>query len=254
MNYQTINVKFSEPICFIQINRPEANNTINDLLIKEFSQVLKICDQSTTVVVIEGLPEVFCFGADFQDMCKEAKNGNQYKNNSESLYNLWLKMITSSFVIISCVRGKVNAGGIGFIAASDIVIADQTAQFSLSELLFGLFPACVMPFLIRKIGFQKANYMTLMTQPIQIQQAFSWGLVDAYDTKSESLLRKHLLRLKYLSKNAIFQYKQYMNKLYDLPTQAKTSAVLANIKVFSDTNTLKGICRYVETGQFPWED
>nr|WP_269820011.1 enoyl-CoA hydratase-related protein [Bacillus velezensis] len=46
---------------------------------------------------------------------------------------------------ITC-AGVANAGGIGFVAASDIVIADDTAVFSLSELLFGLFPAMVLPF------------------------------------------------------------------------------------------------------------
>jgi len=62
---------------------------------------------------------------------------------------LWLRLATVRTVTISHVRGKANAGGIGFVAASDIVLADETAQFSLSELLFGLYPACVLPFLIR---------------------------------------------------------------------------------------------------------
>jgi polyketide biosynthesis enoyl-CoA hydratase PksH len=66
MNYQTIKVRFQESICFLQFNRPEANNTINDLLIEEFHHVLAMCEESITIVVLEGSPEVFCFGADFQ--------------------------------------------------------------------------------------------------------------------------------------------------------------------------------------------
>jgi polyketide biosynthesis enoyl-CoA hydratase PksH len=252
MNYQTIQVRFQEPVCFIQINRPESNNTINDLLIEEISQVLTLCEESITIIVLEGLPEVFCFGADFQSI-PAAAGGQQAGEGPEPLYNLWLKLANGPFITIAHVRGKANAGGIGFVAASDIVIADQTAQFSLSELLFGLFPACVLPFLIRRVGFQKAHYLTLMTQPVPVQQAFAWGLVDAYDTDSDSLLRKHLLRLRRLSKSGITRYKRYMSELYDLLLQSKQAALAANREIFSDPHNLEGIIRYVETGKFPWE-
>jgi polyketide biosynthesis enoyl-CoA hydratase PksH len=254
MSYQTIIVRFQEPVCFLQFYRPDANNTINDRLVEECRQVLALCEESITVVVLEGLPEVFCFGADFLGMHKKMAIGQRSEQGPESLYDLWLKLATGPYITISHVRGKANAGGIGFVAASDVVLADQTAQFSLSELLFGLFPACVLPFLIRRVGFQKAHYLTLMTKPISVQQAQAWSLVDAYDAQSESLLRKHLLRLRRLSKMGISRYKRYMNGLYDSLLQNKSLALSANKEVFSDPHNLQGIFRYVETGQFPWED
>ena len=118
----------------------------------------------------------------------------------------------------------------------------------------------MLPFLIRRVGFQKAHYMTLMTQPISVQRAYAWGLVDEYEETSASLLRKHLLRLRYLSKTAISRYKRYMNKLGTGQGQAlslqdiKSLAVAANHEVFSDPDNLKGIYRYVEEGVFPWQD
>ena len=253
MNYQTIQVRFQEPICFIQLDRPEANNTINDLLIQECLQVLELCKELMTVVVLKGLPEVFCFGADFQGIHKKMVTGEQSVQNPEPLYQLWLKLATGPYITIAHVRGKANAGGVGFVAACDIVLADQTAQFSLSELLFGLFPACVLPFLIRRVGFQKAHYMTLMTQPILVEQAHSWGLVDAYDVESASLLRKHLLRLRRLSKKGILRYKRYMGSL-DALQQSKALALAANQEVFSDPHNIERINRFVDEGKFPWED
>ncbi|MCY9123483.1 enoyl-CoA hydratase-related protein, partial [Bacillus inaquosorum] len=151
------------------------------------------------------------------------------------------------------VRGRVNAGGIGFVAASDIVLAERSAQFSLSELLFGVFPAAVLPFLIRRMGVAKANYLTIMTKSITAEQADAWGLVDAYEDNSQSLLRKHLLRLKPLTKRAIVRYKQYIHQLYIPLQEAKSLAVEANKEMFSDTQNLSGIFRYIETGKFPWE-
>ncbi|HET8798558.1 MAG TPA: enoyl-CoA hydratase/isomerase, partial [Thermoanaerobaculia bacterium] len=160
---------------------------------------------------------------------------------------------TGPYVTISHVRGKANAGGVGFVAASDIVLADESAQFSLSELLFGLYPAVVLPFLIRRIGFQKAHYLTLMTQPVAARQAHEWGLVDAIEPQSDALLRRHLQRLRRLSKTAIRRYKSYMGRLSGPIVDLKGPAVAANREIFSDPANLAAITRYVERGLFPWE-
>lgn len=253
MNYETIKVRLQEPVCFLQFHRPEANNTINDLLIEEFGHALAACDDAITVVVLEGLPEVFCFGADFQGMSDGAAGGAREALGPEVLYDLWLKLSTGPYITISHVRGAANAGGMGFVSASDVVLADPSARFSLSELLFGLLPACVMPFLIRRIGFRKANYMTLMTSPVAVEQAHKWGLVDAWEENSASLLRRHLLRLRRLSKKGITRHKRYMNRLNESLVRSREPAVEANLEVFSDPENLRGIHRYVKEGKFPWE-
>ena len=252
--YKTIKVRLEDNICYIQIYRPDANNTINDLLIEEFSEVLKLCEESVTIVVVEGLPEVFCFGADFKGIQESFENKVQsFEQDPEPLYNLWLQLASGPYVTIAHVRGKANAGGIGFVAACDVVLCEEKAVFSLSELLFGLMPACVLPFLIRRMGFSKANYMTLMTQPVSSKQAQEWGLVDVYEENSENLLRKHLIRFRRFSKKGISRYKSYMNTLDDVFNVSKPKALEANIEVFSDKDNLEKIARYVKTGQFPWE-
>lgn len=254
MSYQTLKVQFQGPVCFLQFNRPEANNTINDCLIDECHQVLALCEESINVIVLEGLPEVFCYGADFQGIHAKMASRERSEQNPEPLYDLWLKLATGPYVTISHVRGKANAGGVGFVAASDIVLADHTAQFSLSELLFGLFPAMVLPFLIRRVGFQKAHYLTLMTQPVSVQQACNWGLVDACEAESESLLRKHLLRLRRLPKTGIARYKSYIHGLNNWLLQSKTQALAANREIFSDPQNLNWIFQFIDNGRFPWED
>jgi len=258
MSYETLKVRFQDSICFVQIDRPEANNTINGQLVAECNQVLSACEESTTVVVLSGSPEVFCFGADFAPLVGPRGNGSATRGSCQDdgpgpLYDLWLRLATGPYVTVAHVRGKANAGGIGFIAASDIVLAEEGAQFSLSEMLFGLYPACVLPFLARRIGFQKAHYLTLLTQPIAAAQACEWGLVDAVEPQSELLLRRHLLRLRRLGKTAIRRYKTYMNEIAGPLAELKSRAVAANREIFSDADNVTAIARYVEHGVFPWE-
>ena len=133
------------------------------------------------------------------------------------------------------------------------MLAYNKAQFSLSELLFGLMPACVLPFLIRRMGFQKAHAMTLMTKPVAVEEAHRCGLVDVFAESSESLLRQYLPRLRRLNKAAIQRYKRYMNQLDGSLTESKPKALAANLEVFTDKDNLAKIARYVDRGQFPWE-
>jgi len=253
VTYQTIDVRVQDSICFLQIDRPDADNTISSQLVAECNDVLSACEESATVVVLSGSPEVFCQGADFKAIAGRSKTAHPQVDAPEPLYDLWLRMATGPYVTISHVRGKANAGGVGFVAASDIVLADETAQFSLSELLFGLYPACVLPFLIRRIGFQRAHYLTLTTQSISAKQACEWGLVDAWEPASDVLLRRHLQRLRRLSKDAIRRYKTYMGRIGLPLPDLKAPAVAANRELFSDAGNLQAITRYIEHGLFPWE-
>lgn len=253
MTYETITVKFQDATCFLQIDRPEANNTIDSRLVAECHDVLSACEDSATVIVLSGSPDVFCAGADFKAIASSTHDDREQDASPGPLYDLWLRLATGPYVTISHVRGKANAGGVGFVAASDIVLAEESAQFSLSELLFGLYPACVLPFLIRRVGFQKAHYLTLMTQPMSARDACACGLVDACDPLGDALLRRHLQRLRRLSKVAIRRYKTYMSGLGMPLAQLKAPAVAGNRDVFSDPANLRAITRYVEQGLFPWE-
>src|SRR3546814_790243 len=95
--------------------------------------------------------------------------------------------------------------------------------------------------------------MTLTTRPVPVQQALEWGLVDACDSNSEDLLRKHLLRLRHLSKTGIRRYKTYMNGLNPILMQSRQAAVATNRALFSDPENLATIRRLSQTGLFPWE-
>lgn len=252
--YETLQVRFQDEVCFIRIHRPDANNTINDRLIEELAEVLDLCEPTVSVVVLEGLPQVFCFGADFKGIKERFAAGGAYEAmDPRPMYKVWLRLALGPYITIAHVRGQANAGGIGFVAACDMVIANEFATFSLSEMLFGLMPACVMPFLVRRVGFAKANYMTLTTETVTAQSAREWGLVDEVGVDSQNLVRKKLLRLRRLSKTSVGRYKRYVGALDEALVTAEQKALDANMEVFSDTANVSKIARYVSTGQFPWE-
>lgn len=248
-----INVKVINDVCFIKFNRPNAKNSINLQMINELEKTFELYEDECKIIVLEGNNDYFCFGADFGEISDNVKN-NIEQQDPGKLYDLWNRMINNKCIIVSHVNGKVNAGGVGFIAASDLVIAGSNATFSLSELLFGLMPAMVIPFLIRRIGFAKANYLTITTKTIDVNTALKWQLVDIYSETSDRTLKQYLARMSKLPKEGIIRYKKYINKICSLENDTKEKAIEANLEVFSDEVNLKKIYNFTQNGIYPWED
>ncbi|GAA5207386.1 enoyl-CoA hydratase/isomerase [Streptomyces thinghirensis] len=255
LTYSTLRVRGQGSVLFARIHRPEAGNAINATLVHELDDVLTRAAraQHITVVVLEGLPEVFCFGADFGVISDAVRTGRDTSFDPEPMFELFRRMAYADVLTIAHVRGKANAGGVGLVAACDVVIADESATFSLSELLFGLIPAVVLPYLIRRTGFQRAHYLAATTQTIDARQAHEWGLVDAVGTPSEALLKRHLQRLGRLSKKGVARYKAYLRELSPLTEHTKDVALATNRRVFGDPDNIRAIRRYAEEGVFPWE-
>jgi polyketide biosynthesis enoyl-CoA hydratase PksH len=253
MKSDTLRVRRQPHVLTVQIHRPEANNSINAQLTEELLKVLQAADldEAVRVVVLEGLPDTFCTGLDFQEV---ATSGELLiAQGAASYYDVLREMTRSSKVMVSLVAGKVNAGGLGFVAASDLVIGGRNATFGLSELLFGLLPACVLPFLLRRVGFQKAQLLALMTQTISVAEAHRWGLVDEWGDDPEQLLRRFLPRLTRLSPIAVRRLKTYMAELWIIRDQTREFAVNTISGLLNDTRTQEKIRRFVAEGVAPWQ-
>lgn len=253
MDYTTIRVSRAASLCRVRLDRPNRDNTITDTMVSELHDVLDRWQEDCTIFVLEGTPEVFCHGADLTTYRRQPKGTSSQDYDPSPLYDLWTRMATGPFVTVLHARGTTTAGGVGFVAASDIVIADETATFSLSELLFGLYPAMVLPFLVRRVGRQRAHYLTLMTKPVVAQQAKEWGLVDVCSERSDVAVAQHITRLSKLPKEGIAAYKLFMNGLTDSLAERRDAAVAANRRIFSDPDNLDRITRFVEHGIYPWE-
>ncbi|NEO96209.1 MAG: enoyl-CoA hydratase/isomerase [Moorea sp. SIO3G5] len=253
MNYQTLKISYQDVVQRIQIYRPESNNSINSQLTMELLSAFQAAEaeEVVKVVILEGLPDVFCTGMDFE----EVATGKQFdpKASSYGYYNILKQMSQSSKVILSLVRGKVQAGGVGLVAASDLVIADETATFVLSELLFGLLPACILPFLIRRVGFQKAYRLALTTQAISASEADKWGLIDEYGSNTNQLISKYIRRLKYLPSSGVKELKNYINQLWIIQAETQDLAVNKISSLIAEPTVQEKIKRFQKEGLFPWQ-
>ena len=253
--FKTIQIEEKRGIVNIEFSRSENNNSINNTLIQEVSSFINQIEKNNEIkiVVLKGNQSTFCTGMDFKAIANHTDEAMTGEDDPVAYYEL-LKMISlSSKIFIAAVEGKVNAGGIGIVAACDFVLAGENSTFGLSEALFGLLPACVLPFLIQRVGFQKAKWLTLVTYPINVEKASSIGLVDEYSSDLENLLRITSLRLLKLENETVSNLKKYMSKLWIINDNTQEIAVEKIKGLIQSDKVQTNIYNFVHHNKFPWE-
>lgn len=257
ITFETIKVERSNPkIVRIIFNRLADNNSMNGKLIAEITQVVGECEKDPQVrlVVLEGQNGLFCTGMDFKEISSmNFSDTTQFKSFVRAYLELLKLFTTTPLIVISKVDGRANAGGIGFVSASDFVFATPKAEFGLSEALFGLLPANVLPFLIRRIGFQKAYHLTLTTQPVNAQKAAEIGLVDVVVENPDAEIQKLLLRLDRIAPKTVTRLKDYFKKMWIINPAMEELAIDTITDLAIDPVNREGIKRFVEQGVFPWQ-
>jgi polyketide biosynthesis enoyl-CoA hydratase PksH len=255
MNLETLIVRQAPRLLSLTISRPERANSINSTMISELGAALDQAEQSTDcrTVLLQGAPGVFCTGLDFQEATDPTRAVTDDGPRIAGYMGLLKRFTLSPKVIVCAVDGKVIAGGVGLAAASDLVLATGRSEFSLSEALWGLLPCCVLPFLIRRIGFQKAYAMTLTTRPIAAPEALATHLVDEVTENLDDAVRKLTLRLNLLEEETISDLKRYVGKLCPVTPEIETMAVTEITRLVAQPRVQRNIADYLARGTFPWE-
>lgn len=258
MPYETILVETAPRAVTITLNRPERANSINAALLRDLNAALDEAERtpSCRLVILRGKPGLFCTGMDFVEAAgaPDGAGGDGGHMAVEDYMAVLKRFASSPKIVIAVIDGKTVAGGVGFAAASDLVIATPRADFSLSEALWGLLPCCVIPFLIRRVGFQKAYAMTLTTRTWSAAEAAAIHLVDEVTETPDEAVRRLLLRLGLLTDETVGELKRYFQKMWLLSPEMEQTAVREIARLAAKPAVRRGIADYVGSGRFPWED
>jgi polyketide biosynthesis enoyl-CoA hydratase PksH len=243
-SHNRITTKRVRNVLFMHMTSDDGKNCIDDQLVSEMDDALSLNADLCTVIVLEGNEDHFCLGA---DIVSSFKKDSKIAVDPGRLYSLWKRLRFGEFITIAHVKGDCVAGGIGFLASADIVVSGINAKYMLSEMFFNLYPACVLPFLVNRIGIQRANLLTLLCKKISSDEASRIGLVDVVDSDSDSATRKCISQVARHSKHTISKYKRYMSSVSDIIEQMQDTAVRENIEMFSDESAIERVKSYLST-------
>jgi methylglutaconyl-CoA hydratase len=180
-SFETISYSFKNRVASVTLNRPEVHNAFNEVMIAELTEIFKkvSVDDAVRVVVLTGNGKSFSAGADLNWM-KKMINYSYEENLDDSLKlaELFHLMYSCPKPVIARVNGAAIGGGTGLVAVCDIAIAAENAKFSLSEVKLGLVPACISPYVIRKVGEGRCREFFLTGERLIAKRAMELGLVN----------------------------------------------------------------------------
>jgi len=164
----------------VTLNRPEVRNAFNDEVITELTAVFLELGKRPEVrcIVLAGAGTAFCAGADLNWMKRMAGYTREENVEDASALARMLEVIYQCpKPTIARVQGDVYAGGTGLVAACDIAVSADTAQFCLSEVRLGLIPATISPYVIRAMGARAAHRYFLTAERFDAAEALRIGYV-----------------------------------------------------------------------------
>ncbi len=177
-------------VATITLNRPEVHNVFNAKVIERLSDVLQDLAGADGVraVVLDAAGKSFSAGADLHWM-KQAATFSETENleDARALSQMLNRLSTLPKPTVALVQGAAFGGGVGLMAACDMVIAVADAAFSLSEIKLGLIPATISPYVIAAIGPRQARRYFLTGERFDAHEARRIGLVHEVVEDAEAL-------------------------------------------------------------------
>lgn len=174
--YQFIVARRVNNVGVVTINRPEQMNAINELVTQEMVDALGAFDQDDAVgsIVITGNKRCFAAGADLKHIAN-LEFADAYRSDFAAPID---RIAAVRKPVIAAVSGIAFGAGTELALMCDIILASESAQFSLPEVTLGVIPgAGGTQRLADRVGKAKAMYYILTGRAFKADEAERIGLV-----------------------------------------------------------------------------
>jgi methylglutaconyl-CoA hydratase len=197
MSDDVIRLNVSGGVGRITMALPEKHNAFDDGLVADLSAAFEAAgrDDAVRVVVLEGEGKSFSAGADLGWMQRMADYSDaENLADARKLAGMMCILNELPRPTIARVHGAAFGGGVGLVAACDIALASQAANFCLSEARLGLIPAVISPYVVEAIGARAARRYFQTAEQFDADTALALGLVhevvpaDQLDTRLEEMV------------------------------------------------------------------
>jgi methylglutaconyl-CoA hydratase len=258
-NYETLEISVADKVATITLNRPALRNAFNETAIADLTMAFDEASQDADVraIVLAANGPSFCAGADLNWMKKMA--GYSFEENEADALRLADMLRTIYFSpkpVVAKVQGDCYAGGMGLVAACDIVVAAEGVNFCLSEVKLGLIPATISPYVIKAMGEQAARRYFLTAERFDAGQALRLGLAHEVvpAEQLDGCVAGIVQALVNNSPNAVREAKKLVRDIAGLPIDdvllADTAGRIANIRASSEGR--EGVASFLEKRKPAW--
>jgi len=197
MQYATILFDVRDNVAHITLNRPEAANSLNREMASDLMHAVMRCSEDSAIraVVITGTGPMFCSGGDLKEFAAQGEHLPYHlKEVTTYLHAAISRLTRMDPPVVAAVNGSAAGAGMSLACACDIVVAAETARFTMAYTRVGLTPdGSSTYFLPRLVGLKRALELTLTNRVLSAQEALEWGIVTRVVPDTELLAQAHAL-------------------------------------------------------------
>ena len=171
---ELVHYEVADGVATITLDSPHNRNALSRQLVGELFGCLDRArdDAEAKVVVLRSAARVFCSGADLS----EAATGSM-EEGARAIVDLQRRILTHPLPVVTRLAGAVRAGGLGIVAASDIVLCSEEVSFAFTESRLALAPAVISLSVLPRLT-SRAAYDTFLTgRTFDATEAAAMGLV-----------------------------------------------------------------------------
>jgi 2-(1,2-epoxy-1,2-dihydrophenyl)acetyl-CoA isomerase len=181
MAYETLRYDVRDAIATITLDRPDAYNAIDLTLGRELLSAALAADEDATVrcIVLTGAGKAFCAGGDVKTFAAAGDRiGILLKEITTNLHGAISRLCRAAKPVLVGANGVVAGGGMGLAMAGDLVVAAESARFTMAYAGIGASPdASSSYFLPRLVGMRRAIELYYTNRVLSAREALEWGLV-----------------------------------------------------------------------------
>jgi methylglutaconyl-CoA hydratase len=259
MNWQSIDITMHERVATVTLDRPDVRNAFNEATIAELALAFDELgrDEDVRAIVLAANGPAFCAGGDLNWMKKMAAYSDaENLDDATKLADMLRTIYLCPKPVVAKIQGDCYAGGMGLVAACDVAVAVEEANFCLSEVKLGLIPATISPYVIKAMGENAARRYFLTAERFSAAEAHRIGFVHEL-VKAEALDASVAAIVKTLvtnSPNAVRQAKVLVRDVAGKPVDAALLADSAQriATIRASQEGREGVASFLEKRKPAW--
>ena len=180
--YDTVNLYRRGAGAKIELNRPGRMNAWSDQFSLDLLDALRTVteDKEVRAVLVTGAGRAFSSGADLKEPAERGEQLDVYKVLTERYHPIITGIRHMPKPVVAAVNGVAAGIGVSLALACDLVVAAESAYFSLAFVNIGLVPDGGSSLLVpSRIGFTRAAELALLGERLPAPKAAGWGLINA---------------------------------------------------------------------------
>ncbi|MCB1366778.1 MAG: crotonase/enoyl-CoA hydratase family protein [Rhodobacteraceae bacterium] len=187
--YQTVKIERDDRgVATLWLARADKHNAMSGEMIVELAAAADklAADDAVRVVVLAAEGKTFCAGGDLRWMqAQMTASADERRAEARKLAGALYALNTLPKPLIGRVQGNAFGGGIGMMSVCDVAIGVPDAKFGLTEVRLGLIPATISPYVLARMGEDKARRVFMSARPFDGQEAVALNLLARVVAESD---------------------------------------------------------------------